>query len=44
VVLTITCFILKKTWYDRLPAPTPDPDPVPDLQGQPETGAATAAS
>jgi mannose/fructose/N-acetylgalactosamine-specific phosphotransferase system component IID len=43
VVLTITCFILKKTWYDRLPAPTPDPDPVPDLQGQPETGASTAA-
>jgi solute:Na+ symporter, SSS family len=42
-VLVVTCFILKKTWYDRLPAPTPDPDPVPDLQGQPETGAATAA-
>jgi Na+/proline symporter len=42
VVLTITCFILKKTWYDRLPAPTPDSDPVPDLQGQPETGAAPA--
>ena len=42
-VLVGTCLILKKTWYDRLPAPTPDPDPVPDLQGQPETGAATAA-
>ncbi len=43
VVLVVTCVILKKTWYDRLPAPTPDPDSVPDLQGQPETGAATAA-
>ena len=42
-VLVGTCLILKKTWYDRLPAPTPDPDPVPDLQGQPETGAAPAA-
>jgi Na+/proline symporter len=41
-VLVVTCFILKKTWYDRLPAPTPDPDPVPDLQGQPETGATPA--
>jgi solute:Na+ symporter, SSS family len=28
VVLAVTCFILKKTWYDRLPAPTPDPVPV----------------
>jgi len=27
VVLVATCFILKKTWYDRLPAPTPDPVP-----------------
>ncbi len=26
-VLVVTCFILKKTWYDRLPAPTPDPVP-----------------
>jgi hypothetical protein len=25
VVLVVACFILKKTWYDRLPAPTPDP-------------------
>ena len=25
VVLVITCFILKKTWYDHLPSPTPDP-------------------
>jgi mannose/fructose/N-acetylgalactosamine-specific phosphotransferase system component IID len=43
VVLVITSIILKFNWYDKLPAPTPDPDPVPDLQGQPETGAATAA-
>jgi hypothetical protein len=27
VVLVVTCFILKKTWYDRLPAPTPDAVP-----------------
>jgi Na+/proline symporter len=27
VVLIATCFILKKTWYDRLPPPTPDPAP-----------------
>jgi Na+/proline symporter len=27
VVLVITCVILKKNWYDRLPAPTPDPVP-----------------
>ena len=40
VVLVITCLILKKTWYDRLPAPTPDA--VPEPQGQPEA-AATAA-
>jgi Na+/proline symporter len=26
-VLIVTCIILKKTWYDRLPAPTPDPVP-----------------
>jgi len=39
VVLVVTCVILKKTWYDRLPAPTPDPDPVPDLQGQPAPAA-----
>jgi Na+/proline symporter len=26
-VLIVTCFILKKTWYDRLPAPTPDAAP-----------------
>jgi Na+/proline symporter len=25
VVLVITCFILKKTWYDRLPPPSPEP-------------------
>jgi peptidoglycan/LPS O-acetylase OafA/YrhL len=25
VVLAVTCFILKKTWYDRLPAPSPEP-------------------
>jgi Na+/proline symporter len=31
VVLVVTCFILKKTWYDRLPAPTPDP--VPEMEG-----------
>jgi hypothetical protein len=43
VVLVTTSTILKFNWYDKLPAPTPDPDPVPDLQGQPETGAATAA-
>jgi Na+/proline symporter len=31
VVLVITCFILKKTWYDRLPPPSPEPvtDPEP---------------
>jgi Na+/proline symporter len=40
VVLTITCFILKKTWYDRLPAPTPDP--LPEAQAQPGQGAASA--
>jgi solute:Na+ symporter, SSS family len=33
VVLAVTCFILKKTWYDRLPAPTPDAAPEPE--GQP---------
>ena len=27
VVLVITCFILKKTWYDTLPASTPDVAP-----------------
>jgi Na+/proline symporter len=27
-VLVVTCIILKKTWYDRLPAPTPDADPA----------------
>jgi Na+/proline symporter len=37
VVLAITCLILKKTWYDRLPAPTPDAAPEP--QSQPETAA-----
>lgn len=26
-VLIFTCIILKKTWYDRLPAPTPDAAP-----------------
>ncbi len=29
VVLAVTCFILKKTWYDRLPAPSPEPSPEP---------------
>jgi Na+/proline symporter len=33
VVLAATCFILKKNWYDRLPAPTPDS--VPDPKAQP---------
>ena len=37
VVLAITCLILKKTWYDRLPAPTPDAAPEPP--GQPEAAA-----
>jgi hypothetical protein len=23
IVLAVTCFILKKNWYDRLPKPTP---------------------
>jgi solute:Na+ symporter, SSS family len=32
-VLAGTCLILKKTWYDRLPAPTPDP--VPENQDKP---------
>jgi hypothetical protein len=26
-VLVVTCVILKKNWYDRLPAPTPDAEP-----------------
>ena len=26
-VLIVTCVILKKSWYDRLPAPTPDAEP-----------------
>jgi len=26
-VLAVTCVILKKNWYDRLPAPTPDAEP-----------------
>jgi hypothetical protein len=25
VVLVVTCFILKKTWYDTLPPPSPAP-------------------
>lgn len=29
VVLLITCVILKKTWYDKLPPPTPDAAPEP---------------
>jgi Na+/proline symporter len=29
VVLVITCVILKKTWYDKLPPPTPDAAPEP---------------
>ncbi|MFZ0826165.1 MAG: sodium:solute symporter family protein [Verrucomicrobiia bacterium] len=40
VVLAVTCFILKKSWYDRLPAPTPDP--LPESPTQPEEAAATA--
>ena len=34
IVLVITCLILKKNWYDKLPAPTPDP--VPENQAQPD--------
>jgi hypothetical protein len=26
-VLVVTCVILKKSWYDRLPLPTPDAEP-----------------
>ena len=29
VVLAVTCVILKKNWYDKLPAPTPDAAPEP---------------
>jgi Na+/proline symporter len=29
VVLVITCVILKKTWFDKLPPPTPDAAPEP---------------
>jgi hypothetical protein len=36
-VLVVTCLILKKTWYDRLPAPTPDAAPEP--HDQPATAA-----
>jgi solute:Na+ symporter, SSS family len=36
VVLVMTCVILKKTWYDKLPPPTPDAAPEP--QEQPGTG------
>jgi hypothetical protein len=43
VVLIITSLILKFNWYNKLPAPTPDAEAVPDPQGQPETGTATAA-
>ncbi|MGO9477734.1 MAG: sodium:solute symporter family protein [Limisphaerales bacterium] len=39
VVLVATCLILKKTWYDRLPAPTPDAAPEP--QSRPAAAAAT---
>ena len=39
-VLVVTCFILKKTWYDKLPAPTPDP--LPEPQSQTGADAATA--
>ncbi|MGO9584829.1 MAG: sodium:solute symporter family protein [Limisphaerales bacterium] len=39
VVLAATCLILKKTWYDRLPAPTPDAAPEP--QSQPGAAAST---
>jgi hypothetical protein len=40
VVLVVTCVILKKNWYDKLPAPTPDP--IPEPQTQPGESAATA--
>ena len=40
VTLVITCFILKKTWYDRLPPPTVVP--ATDAETDPE-GAKTAA-
>ena len=32
-VLVVTCVILKKNWYDRLPAPTPDAEP--EMEGNP---------
>ena len=32
-VLVVTCVILKKNWYDRLPAPTPDVEP--ETEGNP---------
>ena len=32
-VLVVTCVILKKNWYDRLPAPTPDAEP--ETEGNP---------
>jgi Na+/proline symporter len=41
VVLVITCFILKKTWYDRLPPPSPDP--VTEPEPQPRVTAPAAA-
>ena len=33
-VLAVTCVILKKNWYDRLPAPTPDAEP--EMEGGPK--------
>jgi Na+/proline symporter len=42
VVLVITCFILKKTWYDRLPPPTPEAEP--ETQHRVEAAAVSAAN
>ena len=39
-VLVGTCLILKKTWYDKLPAPTPDP--VPENQDKPAEATSSA--
>jgi Na+/proline symporter len=39
VVLAVTSVILKKNWYDKLPAPTPDP--LPEPQSGPGQTAAT---
>ena len=44
VVLVITCFILKKTWYDRLPPPSPEPATEPEPQHRVEAAAVSAAN